>query len=218
MNYKQIFNNEEIRAYYKKGDMILGKLGYTDHSVGHATIVADKAASIMQYFQYSEHDVELARISGFMHDIGNALNRNHHAEYGALLAGDILRETDMSLEDRITVMAAIANHDESTGTAIDPVSAALIIADKTDVRRNRVRAKEMSQFDQHDRVNYAVIGQNLQFNGDDKTISLNLQIDESICTMFDYFEIFLNRMLMCRRAAEVLGVDFRVKANGQKVL
>lgn len=153
-----------------------------------------------------------------MHDIGNSINRNHHAEYGSLLANDILSRTDMPLEDRVTIVAAIANHDESTGGAVDAISAALIIADKTDVRRNRVREKERSAFDIHDRVNYAVTEARLDIDLEKKVITLNLQIDESICTMYDYFDIFLGRMLMCRRSAEILGARFKLMANGSKVL
>lgn len=218
ITYREIQKNREILAYYKKGNEILGQLGYTDHSVAHAGLVADRAATILEYFGYDEKTREMARIAGFMHDIGNAINRSHHAEYGALLANDLLKEMDITLEDRLTIVAAIANHDESTGTASDTVSAALIIADKTDVRRNRVRTKEPAQFDIHDRVNYAVTGSRLDFDREKKMITLNLQIDEGICSMYDYFEIFLHRMLMCRKAAEILGVYFRLKANGQKVL
>ena len=153
-----------------------------------------------------------------MHDIGNAVNRSRHAEYGATLANELLKGTDLSLEDRITIMSAIGNHDESTDGATDPVSAALIIADKTDVRRNRVRDKDRAVFDIHDRVNYAVTEAKLKINKEKKLISLNLQIDESICTMYEYFDIFLGRMMMCRGAAEILNMKFRLTANGSKVL
>ena len=153
-----------------------------------------------------------------MHDIGNAVNRSRHAEYGAILAHELLKGKDLSLEDRITIMSAIGNHDESTGGATDPVSAALIIADKTDVRRNRVRDKDRAAFDIHDRVNYAVTEAKLKINKEKKLISLNLQIDESICTMYEYFDIFLGRMMMCRGAAEILNMKFRLTANGSKVL
>ena len=172
---------------------------------------------ILEKFGYSEHEQELAKIAGFMHDIGNAINRKHHAEYGGLLANDILKKYDLSLEDRITIVSAISHHDESTGRAMDAISAALIIADKTDVRRNRVR-DGVTNFDIHDRVNYAVTGANLQIDVEEKVISLNLQIDESICTMYEYFEIFLGRMMMCRSAADMLGAKFKLKANGAKIL
>ncbi|MDO4262172.1 MAG: HD domain-containing protein [Eubacteriales bacterium] len=218
MTYQEIRKNEEARAYLKKGNENLGVLGYTDHSEAHCVLVAERAASILKKLGYPEHDMELARIAGFLHDIGNAVNRTHHAEYGAILANEILKGTDMETKDRVTVMSAIGNHDESTGGATDPVSAALIIADKTDVRRNRVRNKDKAAFDIHDRVNYAVTGAALKVSREKKTISLNLQIDESICTMYEYFDIFLGRMMMCRGAAEILGMKFKLTANGSKVL
>ena len=180
--------------------------------------VAHQAGKILKRLGYSEHEIELAKIAGYMHDIGNAINRTHHAEYGALLANDLLKETDMSLEDRITVIAAIGNHDESTGSPEDVLSAALIIADKTDVRRSRVRQKEQSAYDIHDRVNYAVTDAKLKIAEDRSVIALNLQIDEKICSMYDYFEIFLERMMLCRKAAEILGTTFKLTVNGRKVL
>ena len=201
MTYQEIKKNEEVRAYLKKGNDNLGVLGYTDHSEAHCTVVAERAGLILKKLEYPEETIELAKIAGFMHDIGNAVNR-----------------TDLSLEDRITIMSAIGNHDESTGGATDPVSAALIIADKTDVRRNRVRDKDRAAFDIHDRVNYAVTEAKLKINKEKKLISLNLQIDESICTMYEYFDIFLGRMMMCRGAAEILNMKFRLTANGSKVL
>ena len=218
MNYKKLADDPEVIAYYDCGNAILGALGFTDHSSAHAKVVAEHARYILKTLDYSHHDVELAGIAGYLHDIGNAINRTHHAEHGAMLARDILTRTDLKLDDRVRIIAAIANHDESTGTAYDPISAALILADKPDVRRNRVRTKDPRQFDMHDRVNYAVVGHKLNCSKEKKSISLNLQIDEDICTMIDYFEIFLGRMIMCRRAAEVLGICFKLKANGQKVL
>ncbi|MEI3191269.1 MAG: HD domain-containing protein [Lachnospiraceae bacterium] len=195
----------------------MGGLGYTDHSEAHCTVVAERAGLILKKLS-PEETIELAKIAGFMHDIGNAVNRSRHAEYGAILANELLKGTDLSLENRITIMSAIGNHDESTGGATDPVSAALIIADKTDVRRNRVRDKDRAAFDIHDRVNYAVTEAKLKINKEKKLISLNLQIDESICTMYEYFDIFLGRMMMCRGAAEILNMKFRLTANGSKVL
>ena len=218
MTYREIKQNEEVLAFLAKGNADLGVLGYTDHSTAHCAMVAERAAYILESFGYSEHEVELAKIAGFMHDIGNAINRKNHAEYGALLANDILAKTDMSLADRVTVMSAIGNHDESTGGAKDVISAALIIADKTDVRRNRVRTKEPENFDIHDRVNYAVTDAKLLIDTEKKTITLDLQIDERICTMYEYFDIFLGRMLMSRGAAAVLGAKFRLLANGSKIL
>ena len=218
MTYKEIKKNEEVLAFLKKGNDDLGVLGYTDHSQAHCTVVAERAAYILKTFGYSKHDIELAKIAGFMHDIGNAINRSHHAEYGALLANEILKGTDMNLEDRVTIVSAIGNHDESTGGAKDAISAALLIADKTDVRRNRVRTKDKGKFDIHDRVNYAVTAANLSINMEKKVIELNLQIDEEICTMYEYFEIFLGRMMLCRGAAEMLGAKFKLLANGSKIL
>ena len=218
MTYKEIKKNEEVLSFLKKGNDDLGVLGYTDHSQAHCTVVAERAAYILKTFGYSKHDIELAKIAGFMHDIGNAINRSHHAEYGALLANEILKGTDMSLEDRVSIVSAIGNHDESTGGAKDTISAALLIADKTDVRRNRVRTKDKGKFDIHDRVNYAVTAANLSINMEKKVIELSLQIDEEICTMYEYFEIFLGRMMLCRGAAEMLGAKFKLLANGSKIL
>ena len=218
MNYQQIRQHPEVCAFLAKGDANLEVLGFTDHSQAHCVLVAERAAYILRKLGYTDHEEELARIAGFMHDMGNAINRTHHAELGALLANDILKETDMSLEDRLTVISAIGNHDESTGGAKDPVSDALILADKTDVRRNRVRPQDRADFDIHDRVNYAVTGTSLKVDPEERKISLNLQIDESICTMYEYFDIFLGRMMMCRGAAEMLNAKFRLTVNGGKVL
>lgn len=218
MTYKEIRRNKEINAYIEKGNQNLGILGFTDHSEKHCALVARQAGLILQKFGFSEHDIELAKIAGYMHDIGNAINRKHHAEYGAILANELLRQTNIKLADRVTIVSAIASHDESTGGAVDVISAALIIADKTDVRSNRVREKEKSAYDMHDRVNYAVTKANLKISPDKKQIALNLQIDESICTMYEYFDIFLGRMQMCRHAADFFDARFKLTANGSKVL
>ena len=218
MTYTDIRKDEEVCALLEKGNRNLGVLGFTDHSEAHCVLVAERAAYILRKLGYSEHDQEMAKIAGFMHDIGNAINRTHHAELGALLANDILLKTDLPRMDRINIIAAIGHHDESTGGSRDPISAALILADKTDVRRNRVRTQDTASFDIHDRVNYAVTGSTLKVNVEDKIIALNLQVDEHICTMYEYFDIFLGRMLMCRKAAEFLGAKFRLTVNGGKVL
>mgnify|MGYP003294262409 CR=1 FL=1 len=218
MTYEEIKNHPEVLALLERGNYNLGVLGFTDHSMAHCALVAERAAYILRRLGYSDHEEELAKIAGVMHDIGNAINRKNHAEYGALLANDILKTTDMPIADRMTVISAIGNHDESTGGAKDPVSAALILADKTDVRRNRVRPQDRSQFDIHDRVNYAVTGSSLKVETEERKISLNLQIDEDICTMYEYFDIFLGRMMMCRGAAEMLNAKFRLTVNGGKVL
>ncbi len=217
MTYEEILHHEEVLALLERGNENLGVLGFTDHSKAHCALVAERAGYILRKLGYSDHDEELAKIAGFMHDIGNAINRTHHAEIGAILANDILKN-EMPMADRIAVIAAIGNHDESTGGAKDPISAALVLADKTDVRRNRVRTKEKEKFDIHDRVNYAVTGSSLKVDPIEKKISLNLQVDEDICTMYEYFDIFLGRMLMCRGAAEMLGCKFRLTVNGGKVL
>lgn len=218
MTYEDIARNSEILEYYERGGMILDALGYTDHSVAHTKLVAERAADILTAFGYGQEEIRLAKIAGFMHDIGNAINRHHHAEYGALLANEILKETDMELRDRVHIVSAIANHDESYGVAADPVSAALIIADKTDVRRSRVRTKDPILFDVHDRVNYAVTATELRCEPGEQRITLCLTIDESICTMYEYFDIFLVRMTMCSHAARILGAQFSLNVNGQKVL
>jgi metal-dependent HD superfamily phosphatase/phosphodiesterase len=218
MTYREILKNEEVNAYIKKGNANLDVLGFTDHSQAHSGLVAERAADILDKLGYSEHEMELARIAGYMHDIGNVVNRKNHAEYGAILANDILKDTDMPLEDRVIVVSAIGNHDEGTGGAKDPVSAALIIADKTDVRRNRVTERETAKFDIHDRVNYAVTNTTLKVDKEKMEITLDLEIDESICSMYEYFDIFLGRMMMSRGAAEMLGAKFKLRVNGGKVL
>ena len=218
ITFEDVKNNEEINAYIRAADKVMDAIGYTEHSFAHVTRAAEQAADILDTLGYSERTRELAKIAGYMHDIGNAVNRAHHAEYGSLLANEILRGSDLSAQDRITIVSAIANHDESTGGAVDAISAALIIADKTDVRRSRVRQKPKAAFDIHDRVNYAVTDQTLKINKDKRVISLNLQLDTGICSMYEYFEIFLGRMLMCRGAAELLNATFKLTANGAKVL
>ena len=218
MTYHDISKDEEVLALLEKGNANLGVLGFTDHSKSHCALVAERAAYILKTLGFSEHDQELAKIAGFMHDIGNAINRKHHAEWGALMARDILKKYDLSLEDQSMVISAVSHHDESTGGAMDAVSAALILADKSDVRRNRVRTQEKAKFDIHDRVNYAVTGHSLTVDKEAGKITLNLQIDEDLCTMYEYFDIFLGRMMMCRSAAEMLGAKFRLTVNGGKVL
>lgn len=218
MKYKDILQNKEVKSLLKKGNDNLGMLGYTDHSEKHCAIVAKRAGMILKKFGYSEHEIELAEITGALHDIGNAINRKNHGKYGAILAYSLLEKLDIPLTDRGIIVSAIGNHDESTGGAVDAVSAALILADKTDVRRNRVRNEEKSGFDKHDRVNYAVTNATVKVNVQKRSITLNLQIDEDICTMYEYFEIFLGRMMMCRKAAELLGAKFKLTANGSKVL
>lgn len=218
INYRDIVNNEEINAFINMGNQVLGVLGYTDHSKKHAVIVAENSAKILQTLGFSEHEIELAKIAGYMHDIGNSVNRHDHAHTGAIMSFQILRDLGMNANDISIIVSAIGNHDEATGTAVTPISAAIILADKTDVRRNRVRNTEIATFDKHDRVNYAVISSNVTTNVEKKVIHLDIELDESSCSVLDYFEIFLERMLMCRRASELLGMSFKFTVNGNKVL
>ncbi len=216
-NYKAICNNEEINMLIDRGNKVLKMMGYTEHSKKHAAKVAHRAGWILKNLDYGEKEIELGKIAGYMHDIGNGINRNDHAHTGAVLAYQILKELGMPLEDVMTVTTAIGHHDENSGTAVDPISAALILADKTDVRRNRVQSHIKAKFDIHDRVNYAALSSKLEIDKNKKTIQLNLELDDNICSLMDYFEIFLQRMIMCKRASEVLGYRFRLIANGSKL-
>ena len=216
--YEKLRKDPKIMMLIDKGNRNLEELGYTDHSITHCTIVAQHAATILRLLGYDDHMQELARIAGILHDIGNAINRNHHAESGAILAYCILSKYGMNDEDIIPIVSAIGNHDESNGGAKDQLSAALIIADKCDVRRNRVRNKDKTTFDIHDRVNYAVTNSNLKIDPIKHSIILNLTIDNSICSMYDYFEIFLGRMMMCRKACEMLNTNFTLTVNGTNIL
>lgn len=217
ITYKSIKKIPEVNAYIEQGNRVLGILGYTEHSRGHAVKVAETAGDILEKLGYNEHTVELAQIAGYMHDMGNCVNRVDHAHSSALMAFQLLREWKVPDEDIAAIVSAIGQHDEKTGTAVDAVSAALILADKTDVRRNRVRNPIKETFDIHDRVNYAAVASSLQVNVEKKVILLEIELDEEICSILDYFEIFLQRMLMCKRAAEILGLKFKMKANGNKI-
>lgn len=218
LTYKTLKGDPEICAYIRQGDAVLGALGFTEHSEKHAVKTAETAGKILKELGYPRRTAELARIAGYLHDMGNCINRNDHAHSGALMALQILKERGMEPSERALIASAIGEHDEHTGTAVDPVSAALILADKTDVRRNRVRNKRKETFDKHDRVNYAAKSSKLTIQTDKKVILLSIELDENICSMMDYFEIFLQRMLMCRRAAELLGLRFKVTANGSKIV
>lgn len=217
MTYKEIKNNSEINAYIAKGNEVLGVMGFTEHSFIHASKAAVTAGRILKQLGYEDHQIELAKIAGYMHDMGNCINRMNHAHTGALMAFQLLKELGMESEDIATVITAIGQHDEGSGMPVDPVSAALILADKTDVRRDRVRNTVISTFDKHDRVNYAAVSSKLEIDASNKVISLDIKLDEEICSIMDYFEIFLQRMLMCRRACEILGMEFALTANGLKV-
>ena len=218
IRYIDIQHNEEINTYIESGNAVLGVLGYTDHSKAHAAKVAYNAGLILSELGFDEKSIELARISGYMHDIGNTVNRDDHAHSGAIMARQILKELGMDYADIAIVTSAIGHHDEKTGTAIHPVSAALILADKCDVHRNRVRNTIKESFDIHDRVNYAAIKSTLCISIDKATIGLDITLDESICSVLDYFEIFLQRMIMCRRAAELLECKFKLTANEIKII
>jgi metal-dependent HD superfamily phosphatase/phosphodiesterase len=192
--------------------------GFTEHGIRHAEIVSQRAGSILRDLGYSEREIELAKIAGFMHDIGNVVNRNDHANSGAILAARLLDKMNMSPKEISIIVSAIGNHDESTGTAVSSVSAALILSDKTDVHRGRVRNDDFATFDIHDRVNYAVTNAETVIDTKAKTITLELTTDSKICPLIEYFEIFLARMIMCRRAASYLNCDFKMRVNGTQIL
>ena len=213
VTYEDVRKSEEIRTYIKQEDESLKAIGYTEHSFAHCTKVAKVAGDLLEKLGYDAHEVELARIAGFMHDIGNVVNRIDHAQSGAMMAFRILDKMGMPPEDVATVITAIGNHDEQTAAAVNAVAAALIIADKTDVRRSRVRNRSTINFDIHDRVNYAAEKSDVILEPDSKTITLDLKINTEICAVMDYFEIFTGRMLLCRKAAEFLGLQFKLDIN-----
>lgn len=217
VSYKQIRSDEEINLLIEKGNKILSELGYTEHSRKHAARTAEMAGKILKDLGCGKHKIELAKIAGYMHDIGNSINRHDHPHSGAVLAYQILKERQMPLKDVLTIASAIGHHDEGTGAAVDKVSAALILADKTDVRRNRVQNSVPSNFDTHDRVNYAALSSKVEIDREKRIIRMDLELDDTICTVMDYFEIFLKRMMMCQRAAEHLGCKFKLVANGSKL-
>ena len=217
ISFKEIRDNEELQLLIENGNSVLKALGFTEHSRRHAANVAQCAGKILKELGYKKHEIELAKAAGYMHDIGNSVNRHDHAHTGAVLAYGILKDMGMPLKDVLTVTTAIGNHDEATGTAVDVVSAALILADKTDVRRNRVQNQVIANFDIHDRVNYAALSSVLDVDKEKKNIRMTLELDDSMCSVMDYFEIFMERMIMCRRAAEVFGCQFKLTANGNKL-
>ena len=217
ITYQDLRNNEAIRTYILKADESLIALGYTEHSFAHVVKVADCASRILRMLGYSQREAELARMAGYLHDIGNVINRIDHAQSGAVMAFRILDKMGADPEDIATIITAIGNHDESTAFPVNPVAAALILADKTDVRRSRVRNPDRTNFDIHDRVNYSVRESRLDIKPSESA-ELILTIDTDICAVMDYFEIFLNRMTLCRKAAEKLGLQFRLVINGQRLL
>ena len=215
---KDVKANDEVEAFIQGSQKQLDGLGYTEHSHRHISIVSQRAGEILEKLGYPERTVELAKIAGYMHDIGNCVNRTDHAHSGAIIAYNILKDMEMSVEERIEIMMAIGNHDEKTGTAVSDISAALILADKSDVHRNRVTNKNLSTFDIHDRVNYAVTNSDLTLNAETRKIVLELKIDTKICPVLDYFEIFMQRTMMSKSAAKYLKIWFELIINGTKLL
>ncbi|MGB8452574.1 MAG: HD domain-containing protein [Anaerocolumna sp.] len=218
ITFKEIKKNPQIKTYIKKADESLNALGYTEHSFAHVGIVAEVARYILSTMGYPERTIELAQIAGYMHDIGNVINRVDHAQSGAVMAFRILDKIGVDAEEIATIISAIGNHDESTAVPVNEVAAALILADKTDVRFTRVRNRDLASFDIHDRVNYAVKESNTIINEEKTKISLNLTIDTEFSSVMDYFEIFLERMILCKKAADKLNLRFQLIINGQKVL
>lgn len=218
VTYKQIKDDPAVRAYISAADESLIALGYTEHSFGHVIKVAECAGDILTSLGYDTHTVELAKIAGVLHDIGNLVNRSEHSQSGAVMAFRILDNMGMPASDIATIVTAIGNHDEGTGVPVNAVAAALILADKSDVRRTRVRNSDFSTFDIHDRVNYSVESASLEISEDKKSIWLKIKIDTDISPVMDYFEIFLARMMLCRKAAEKLGMNFKLSINEQQLI
>lgn len=218
ITFEEIKKNETINTYIKKADQSLEALGYTEHNFAHVTKVATDAAYILETLGYSEHDVELCKIAGYMHDIGNLVNRVEHSQSGAVMAFKILTDLGFEAEDVATVTTAIGNHDEGDGVPVNAIAAALIIADKSDVRYTRVRNTDLPSFDIHDRVNYSVKKSSIKINGDKTLLKLKLEVDTRISSVVNYFEIFLNRMVLCRKACEKLGLEFKLIINEQQLM
>lgn len=218
VTYDSLRRDSDIKIYIERADAALGALGYTEHSFAHVGRVAKVAGDLLRDLGADEKTVELARIAGLLHDIGNVVNRVDHSQSGALMAFRLLDRRDVPVEDICTVITAIGNHDEGTGVPVDNISAALILADKSDVRRSRVRNRDLSTFDIHDRVNYSVTNSVLALSEDKSELRLSLTVDTQYSSIMDYFEIFLERMNLCRRAAEKLGLRFRLVINEQFIL
>lgn len=218
LSVNDLKKNEEVRMFLSIAEKQIQVLGYTEHSFRHVSLVSTNAGDILKALGYTEREIELARIAGYLHDIGNAVNRNDHAHSGAILAYNLLTKAGMDISEAAEIMLAIGNHDEKSGTAVSSTSAALILADKSDVHRSRVRNKDFATFDIHDRVNYAVESSNISIDKEKQTVELELNIDTKICPVMDYFEIFLARMTMNRRAAAFLGLNFQLLINGSRLL
>ncbi len=218
VGYDEIINNPEIKTYIEAADKSLSALGFTEHSFAHVTKVAKTSEYILSTFGFDEHKIELAKIASYLHDIGNLVNRIEHSQSGAIMAFRILTNLEMDPSDIATIVTAIGNHDEGTGVPVDEISAALILADKSDVRRSRVRNRDKTAFDIHDRVNYSVKSSSLKINDKKDIIKLSLSIDTRYGNIMDYFEIFMERMILCRKAAEKLGLSFKLNINGQSLI
>lgn len=218
LSYEDIRKDPAIQTYITRADQSLAALGYTEHAFAHVGRVAETAGYILETMGYPQQDVELVKIAAHLHDIGNLVNRTGHSLTGAVMAFRILHEMDMDPERLATIVAAIGNHDEGTGVAVNPVAAALILADKSDVRRSRVRNQAGDTFDIHDRVNYSVTKSALKINEDKTLIKLKLTVDTRYGSVMDYFEIFMQRMSMCRKAAEKLGLQFKLIINEQPLI
>ena len=218
VTFEDVKKNPEVQELIIGAQKQLDALGYTEHSLRHVSIVSSRAGKILETLGYDKHRVELAKIAGFLHDIGNGVNRVDHAHSGAILAYNILKEMGMPIKDRTDIMSAIGNHDEGTGRAISDISAALILADKSDVHRDRVVNHNMATFDIHDRVNYAVTKASLDIIKDTRKVILDLTIDTNICPVLDYFEIFMERTMMSKYAAKYLQIWFELVINDTKLL
>ena len=214
-DYEKLKKDKEIVAYIKAANDVLGQIGFTEHGLAHAVKTGEDASVILASLGFDEHTCELAKIAGLLHDIGNAVNRTDHAQSGALIAFDLLRARDFAHQDVIEIITAIGHHDDKTAAPVTPVAAALILADKSDVRRSRVRNRDHLAFDIHDRVNYSVAASNLVINDEKTEVILTLEIDTQYSSVMDYFEIFLARMMLCKKAAEKLGLRFRLVINDQ---
>jgi len=217
ISLEDIKHDPEVDVYLRKGNDYLGVMGYTEHGYRHMSLVSSIAGNILEILDYPKRDSELAAIAGYMHDIGNVISRHDHGQSGAVLAYTILSRMNMDPAEIATIISAIGNHDEEYGYSVNQVAAALILADKSDVHRSRVRNPDFASFDIHDRVNYAVENSVLKVNAPAQTITMELDINQEISTVMDYFEIFLSRLLMCRRAAEFLGCTFNLVINGAKL-
>jgi hypothetical protein len=215
---EDVKKNEQVKLLIKKSDEILGMIGYTEHGERHASLAASIAFNILDRLKYPEKRAHLAAIAAYLHDIGNVINRDYHAQTAALLARSILSDMGMPTEEILEIMAAIGNHDEKDGQPVSDICAAVILADKSDVHSSRVRTLQEIKQDIHDRVNYAAKSSFLRVDEDKKFITLQIKIDTNISQVMEYFEIFLSRMLVCRRAAEFLSLKFQLEINGQRLL